>query len=89
MSDRVKTQLGIELEVMDRSNSWTDDHLVLGAVAIVKFIDPDGDTGFQIMMTTGDLNVAEKLGMAGILDTYMADQMELAMYPGGDEDDDE
>ena len=82
---RVKTDL-LGWEVKDQSNSWTDQHVIIGGVGVVKVLNEDGELEFQVVGTEdGTLNIMERVGMAAAIDTYFAQQLESAMYP--DEDD--
>lgn len=80
-----KAKLDLELNVMDHGE-WRPENVVLGAVVIVKFMDTDGNIGFQILKSSDDLNIAELVGMTAMLDAYMADYIDEVMHPEDDDD---
>ncbi len=46
--------------------------IILGGIGILKYLNPGGAVVFQIIETPqSEVNIAEQLGMAAMLDSYM------------------
>ena len=83
MTDYARIHLGdVDFRAISATEGWTPGHVILGGLAIVKFMHPaDGSTGFQICRTMDDTNIAERWGIASILETWAAEEVTAQMYP--------
>jgi hypothetical protein len=67
--------------LLDEDETWDPNTMILGGVAIVKILEPNGHTGFQVLVTQDELNIAEQVGMAAIMDQFMGITIEEKMNP--------
>lgn len=74
----------MDFRAVDAGDSWAEDNLVLGGIAIVKFLDAKGETGWQILTTEDDLNAMERIGMSFTLGSWTEECVTGQMYPDDD-----